>query len=139
MNSFLLPFIFINLIDCSFIFLYILLLKHVNHLILRILNKDLDMRSSMSFQNTLTNVFVTQGIVGAMLNKSLHFINMLGGNSIALSCDNYNEFIDFYYDGNAPYLYALDRGGNLVIYSIKLTLSKQHANECFRKHNLILI
>jgi len=96
------------------------------------------MRSSISFQNILTNVIVTQGIVGAMVNKNINFINMLGGNSISVSCYNYNEFLDFYYDGAAPYLYAIDKAGNFIVYSIKLSLSKQHSNECFRKILIIL-
>ena len=63
---------------------------------IRVLNKDLDMRSSMSFQSPIDNVFVTQGIVGTMLNKGIQFMNMLGGNQILLSCDNYNGFVDFF-------------------------------------------
>ena len=57
---------------------------------------------------------------------------MLGGNQVVVSCYNYFSMIEAVYDGLNNFLLAVDYTGNLLIFSAKISLSKQTSNECNR-------
>lgn len=98
----------------------------------RVFTRELELRASFVFPNSINNIYVHQGILGVFVNKQLIFVNMLGGNQVVVSCYNYFSMIEAVYDGLNNFLLAVDYTGNLLIFSAKISLSKQTSNECNR-------
>jgi hypothetical protein len=73
--------------------------------------------------------------LGTFTGKELIFINMLGANQYVAACYNFHPLIDAEFEGGNSFLFALDIEGNIIIYTAKVTFSKQNSNECVR--NLI--
>jgi hypothetical protein len=95
-----------------------------------VLNKDLEMKSSVVTKRMINNVFLKEGIMGLVSKNKVMFLNVLGGNAVLLQCNSFYNILDGHYDINNNFLFLLDDHLNLLIYNIKLSIAKQTSNEC---------
>jgi hypothetical protein len=103
-----------------------------------VLNKDLEMKSSVVTRRMINNISLKDGIMGVISKNKIMFLNVLGGNAVLLQCSSFYNIIDAHYDINNNFLFLLDDQLNLLFFNIKLSIAKQTSNECSFLYKLIL-
>ncbi len=89
------------------------------------------MRLSFTLSKTINTLFINDGILGVIYGKNIDFLNLLGGNSVLITCFGYNTILNAVMDNLNNLLITYDSAGNIVFYDIKLSISRVNSNECY--------
>lgn len=89
------------------------------------------MRLSFTLPRAINNLFLTNGMIGAVYGKNVDFYNLLGGNAVLISCFGSNIVLTAVADNQNNLLITYDSANNLVFYYLKLSISRVSTNECY--------
>lgn len=94
------------------------------------LKSKIELRTSFKYSTYISSTYISNGILAIVSLNEVIFTNVLGGNSILLKCYSFSNIISIFFDTSSSFLYILNEYGQLVVYNIKLTMSKVNLNEC---------
>lgn len=85
---------------------------------------------------TINTLFINNGILGVIYGKTIDFFNLLGGNSVLISCLGYNTILNAVVDNLNNMLIIYDTSNNIIFYDLKLSISRVSNNECYPIYRL---
>jgi len=94
------------------------------------------MRLSFTLKKPINSLFINNGIIGVINGKAIDFFNLLGGNSVLITCNGYNNIINSVVDNVNNLLITYDSSQNIIFYDLKLSISRVTTNECYPIYKL---
>lgn len=94
------------------------------------------MRLSFTLNKQVNTLFINNGVLGVIYGKTIDFFNLLGGNSVLISCFGYNTIQSAVVDNLNNILITYDTANNIIFYDLKLSISRVSSNECYPIYRL---
>ena len=89
------------------------------------------MRLSFITAKTIKSIILFNGMIGIIYGKSIDFYNLLGGNSVLISCFGFYDIISATIDGLNNLLIIYDSNNKIILYNLKLNIARVNSNECY--------
>lgn len=101
-----------------------------------VLTKDLEIRTSFEYSERVNKIYIFNGMLSVINTNNIFFTNMLGGNSILLTCYSSSNIVNAYFDNTLNFLFLINDLGLLTVFNTKLSMAKINTNECKGKYIL---